>query len=745
MPEIKKCSLKNTLLDADIKFDHKTSVVGKSSMTFPGYINSTRTQMYTSHLNQFLNILYSEFPFVFTGAENTVGAHSTGYKKAKNDLKVIKKVAKYGDIIDTPYFYFLFVYNEKKKRYEVIERKEAEDLIEDFAYKYNNDVIDDLLEGDTVPKDTVLLKSSSYDKSMNYCFGINARVGYVLDPFTSEDAAEISDEFSERMSCVKETDREIGINANEVLLNIYGNGKEYKAIPEVGEYCESLIAATRPIYKDQVFFDMKDDMLRIVKDGDRTFFSGGPNAKVIDYDIYCNCDEIPDTPIMSQVKRYAESQNKYWKEIKKITTKIINSGKDYTQDIDYLHKRSKEFLDSVKKWQDSGDNTFGNIKIVAKTLRVSKLTVGGKFTGRFGNKSVVSRVIPKKEMPMTDTGEYLDVKLNLLAIINRTTAFVPHEIYITFILNRLREQLKTMDSIEDQETLMFSIIKEFNRTQEESMHSYYRKLSAKKKREYMDSCINDGIYIHQMPIWEDRPIFYILRDLTKKYDWLKPYKMFQLKGGQMMPTLTDMYIGTMYMIRLKQTGERGFSARNTGAINMKGLPERSYKNRTGTDFASDTPIRLGEFETITLNIGLSPEEISAFHALYRTSEKGRREIVENVFGKPFLKPSKWNTNVQVDNKYTSRVSEIFSVIFKSLGLAIEFKDSDNEIRPYDTTSISSHQYGGKMYLCTDYEFYKIQLRDNIRSKILDQYPVLSNEDLEAKIDEELKQSDILLQ
>ena len=44
-------------------------------------------------------------------------------------------------------------------------------------------------------------------------------------------------------------------------------------------------------------------------------------------------------------------------------------------------------------------------------------------------------------------------------------------------------------------------------------------------------------------------------------------------------------------MKLKQTSRKGFSVRGTGSINTKGLPERSYKNKSFTELRSSTPIR----------------------------------------------------------------------------------------------------------------------------------------------------------
>lgn len=730
MPEIKKYSLIERLQNADKEFDHKTSVVGMSSLTFPGYINSTRTQMFTSHLKQFLNIVNPQFPYVFSGAENTVGKHSTGYKKAKHDLTVIKKIAKYDDIVENPYFYYLFVYDEKKKRYDVLERKELESLTEDFAFEYNNDYIDGLEEGDLIPEGEVLYKSTSYDDTMNYRYGRNATVIYVLDPWTSEDAAVISESFSKAMGARKSKEFIIGINPNEIPLNMYGDSENYKPFPDIGEYCNSVVSVVRPMRKDQMYYDLMDENLGIIKDGDRVYYSGGKGVQIIDYDIYCNNEDLEDNSFTHQILEYIHSQDKFYKEIKDICKEIINSGKEYSQKIEYLYKRSKEFLNKKKKWRNKNESCFSNIEIRVTTSRIAPLGKGGKFTGRMGNKSVVSKVVPDDEMPFTDTGKRIDVKLNLLAITNRTTGFVPHELYLTFVLDRTRERMAEMKTLKEKEDLLFQIIKDLNKHQYEAMYAHYKTLSKKEKERYIENCIVEGIHIEEVPIWEENPIFFTLYNIDKKYDWLKPYKMFQKKWGQVFPTLTDMVVGEMYMIRLKQTDDRGFSARNTGATNMKGLPERSYKNRNNTDLASDTAIRLGEFEYITLNTGLSPDEIMAFHALYRTSVKGRRDLGKSLF--------KNDGVLEIDDSYDSRVAQLFSVIFKSLSAEIVFENEDEMIYSIDDTIMREHVYDGETLFMTDYEFYVMKVRDEVTEKIQEIYPVLTKEELEEKVDAEME-------
>lgn len=731
MPEVKKYDLVARLIAADKKFDHSPAVVGKSSMTFPGYINSTRTQMFTTHQNQFLNIANPDFPITFTGAEDVLGAKSTGYKEIKHTTRVIKKIEKYGDILDKPFKYYLFVYDEEKHQYDVIERKEVETLGEDFAFKYNNEVIDTVKENDILDKGDILYKSMSYDESMHYRYGINTTVGYVLDPWTSEDAAVIDDWFSEKASAYKDEVITFAWNNNEVPLNLYGDEYIYRPIPNIGDKCGPDICITRLIQKDRMFYDLIDSNLTDLKDGDRTFVCKGHNAVVIDYDIYINNEEFEDNDFNHQVLMYAESQEKFYTEIRDMCKTIKESGEKYTQAIKYLHKRSKEFLNKKKKWRNKNESCPGNVEIRATVMWLEPLGVGGKFTGRMGNKSVVSKVVPEEEMPVTENGIRVHVKLNLLAIMNRTTAFAIHELYESFVLQRLREQLKELDTYKKKEKLLFDVMKDLNEEEYKiQWEDTYSSLSKEEKKEYIDDAINNGIYINEIPIWDDNPIFFRLKALRDKYDWIKPYKMYQMKWGELYPTLTDMYVGTMYMFRLKQTSERGFSARATGAVNLKGLPERSYKNRNNTERVSDTAIRLGEFEFITLSAGMSPEEIMAFHALYRTSNQGREDLMRAAF-----KP---DGKIDLKDKYDSVTGKLFAQLLKSLSLEIEISDGDAvTIKSMDDDTMRERHFKGETYFLTDYEWYLLTTRAEIEEKIVETYPLLNNAELEKKVDAEM--------
>ena len=60
-----------------------------------------------------------------------------------------------------------------------------------------------------------------------------------------------------------------------------------------------------------------------------------------------------------------------------------------------------------------------------------------------------------------------------------------------------------------------------------------------------------------------------------------------------------------------------------------------------------------------------------------------------------------NGLIDIDKSYTSRVAEIFNVTLKSLGIGLEFVDSEDDIRVLNDDIVSEHTLKGQTYFCTD--------------------------------------------
>lgn len=722
MANIKKFSLIDSLKKANAELTGSPSLLGITSLTYPNYVSSMRANMFTSHIKQCMTLLHPDIPYLFTHNENLVGDHSSGYKEAKKDYEVYRRISKFEDIVDKPFVYELIVYDKEKDEYDVIHRKSHEDLTEAFGYQYNNDFIDNLEEGDIINKGDVLYKSTSYDDYMNYGYGKNVTVAYSFDAFSSEDAAIGSKSLCDLFASIDSEVVSINLNNNDYLLNLYGDKKHYKVLPDLGEFCSGRIAVSRRLFNKQTLFDFKSDMLNTILDSDNVYYIGN-NSRVVDITIFNNAEERHDNPFYDQINKYLDSQTKYYNEIIETVEEIVDSGSKCSNELDYLYKRALEMVDTDKKWREK-DSVYDNLSIKVTIMRRAPLTKGSKVTGRYGNKSVIATIREDEDMPVTEDGRRVDLILNMLGIINRTTAMPLYEMFINSASRKIRHKMSELKTLKEKETLLFDYINIWNEDQYSEMYKYYKSLNKKEKESYIQDAIDDGIYIKQTPLWENKPIFYRCLDLMAKYPFIKRDDMYIKKWGKLHKVLTPTVVGEMYCMKLKHSDKRGFSARSTGAIDDKGLPSRSFKSKAHLEKASSSCIRFGEFETLNFSIGVLPEDLAVFHALYRTSIKGRKDIVMSMFDEEGVR--------SIDDKYTSRVAEIFNVTLKELGIEINFLDEDY-VGPINDTNLTTHTLGTKTILCSDYKFFIIERVDEIVKDIYKTEPVITEPELREKI------------
>ena len=126
-----------------------------------------------------------------------------------------------------------------------------------------------------------------------------------------------------------------------------------------------------------------------------------------------------------------------------------------------------------------------------------------------------------------------------------------------------------------------------------------------------------------------------------------------------------------------------------------------------------------------------------FNAIYRTSIKGREDIVKMMF--KFNGEDSDTIDGKIDNMYTSRAAEIFNVIFKSLSLRIDFEDEDNVLQAYDDQNIKVHTFGDQTILCTDYDYFLMERREEIKREILNENLVMTDDDLDKEIERRLRE------
>ena len=704
-------NLRDQLNDKASEYTGKDDILGMTLLTMPAYISSSRNLMFTSHLRQCVTLTNPDVPRVFTNYENTVGRNSTAYYEAEHDYEVVDIIPRFGD--DNPtHKYTMFVYDAKHDTYHIIDKPVVEDLTEKFGYGFNTDALDSKRVGDTIDKGDVLYRSTSYDEDMNYRFGKNARVMYTIDTRTIEDAIVCSKSFAKSMVSKQVETVRVTLNDNDILCNIYGDKSRYQCFPEIGQYVrDGIVCAKRRIHNNQVLYDMKRSSLQKINPiTDVMYYNSG---QLVDIIVYSNksLDELDDNIFNAQIRRYLEMQTVYYQRIVDRCEEIIRSGSKYSGDIGFLYKRAKDILDDKCAWREENSSAFSHLIIDFQFARDCSLAIGSKITGRYGNKGVIADIVDDDEMPFLEDGTRVDCILNALGVINRTNPGQIFETSITFICDQVSKKIKTLPTLKEKEKLLFDIVGRFNPDECDRLKLYYKSLTTSEKKEFFDDVVTDGIYIHKLPMWEHEPIFNIIRQIYADYDWIKPVDVYINKFGRKIKILKPMVIGTMYMLKLKQDSKKNFSARSTGALSKRGIPEKSYKSKTFQDPYSTTPIRMGGDESNNMTIGVDPKIIADLHLYYRSSVTGRKDL-----GIALASSTEKIKDFSELPAVSNRNAEIFDAYAKALGFRVKFLGDSYNI---DIDCGDYRQYtfdDGGMFIGTLTEYKDANLLENIKTE-----------------------------
>lgn len=653
---------KEKLLKKDEEYENSDFFLGKDILTTANRISSSRNILFNLHLEQGIVLEEPEFPRVFTNYENEVGRYSSSYWKAEKPMEIVAKIPKFKGKGNMNYL--LVLKEVGSKYYTVIERKVGEHLTESYCFLFNNDVIDGKREKDVIQEGEILYRSTSFDKDMNYRYGLNGKCVYLIENNTIEDAILCSESFAKRMKSHYIEEIEVNINNNDILCNLYSDSKDdsYKSFPDIGESTNGqiLLSRRRIDYKNALF-DLQDENLRNINYNiDTVFFA---NGVLFDMDIFSNksLQEIERHFYNEQIVKYLKMQNEYYENIVKVLGKIISGkGNTYSEDLSFLYRKAKDVLTPEIRWRNEKSD-FDNLFIVFKVLKESYPTVGSKIAGRYGNKGIISKVLPDDEMPITEYGEKVDLVLNALGVVNRLNPSQLYEVELNFISNNIVRKMKEMKSLKKKADFLFDYISEINEEQADHMREYYSSLSTSEKREFIKDTEEGGIYLHQPPFWGNVS-FDRLAEIYDKYDWIEPYTCY-IKGKEIRKKLI---VGEQYFTKMKHEPMSKFSARSTSYINMKNAPSKSLNYKRHQVLYSTTAIRLGEMEFDNLLLTQQPEEVVRLASMYSSSEENRLKTNETLLTADILNLKE----IELKNEFDNFNTKILNVYLKSLGLKL---------------------------------------------------------------------------
>lgn len=703
--------------------DKMEKVFGPTLLGFPEGVDSSRLYMFSSNEKQFLTMMNPDVPHILTGYENIFGKYSHAYKKMEGTWEVKKIIPKY----EGKHVYAMFLYNAETDTWDVIEKAIAENLTEKFGFAYNTSKMDSLREGDTVQNE-VLYKSTSYDEHMQYRIGKNARVMYVTDNATIEDAIKLRRGWAKDVQSVEVDEVRVSVNSNDILKNVYGAPGEYKCFPEVGEYVKnSTVCAVARVNLNHAIFDFQDKRLRTISDTDTEYFAP-KNSLIYDIDVCYNGDDpFPENVFYQQLKKYYDQECQYAAQVSEMCRMIESSGSRYTPQVSYLNAKYQRFNDKEYKWKDK-DRAFANLVVIFKTIAVVDLEEGFKLTGRYGDKGIISKItnagekfgmkpaesfnhivdnivdqlsedsnpetmtenakevsiVDDCDMPyyVTEDGEKVvaDILLNSSGSIRRLNTDQLYEVEINFIAEQLQRKIKKMTDIEDKMQVILRFLELLNLEQHDFFLQMWNSWDQKfdvdgiqveivdeeAKKNFIQDVEENGFYIVKRP--DSKMRYDCLRKIYDEWPDIKPYDayidLFGIKGKKIMRPVV---IGSKYMYLLKQTSNKNFSARSTGRTDKKQVPAKSNDKKSNLSPYSRSPIKIGE--THNLFAAVSGLTIAEHNLFTRSSPIARKSLdrILKASGDPFD-----IQKLKVEENFTNINVDILAAYLKGMGIELDF-------------------------------------------------------------------------
>lgn len=434
------------LINANKNFPNSEAykILAGPNLTMPQFLSGNRANMFCSHVEQHVPLINPESPALATSFEKPYGKYTDSYEVAKSDMKIIAVIPKYVNVSRFNYIYI--VQNLVTKVYDVIEIKHYECLSENRGYLRPYTTGDTYKPGDIIKKGETLFRSNNHDEFGNYRYGKNANVAYVSIPEVEEDGIVIRKGFCEEFAFYDVFKIPCILNKNHILLNYYGDDKNYKCFPDIGEEVkDGILYARRTINYQNAAAELTDNSLRHIVTSDEVCRGAGV---VGDIDIWINDkEEFIDSENKRQIYNYYQQLLAYYTKIYNILDPIVNakqnSGIQYTYKLRWQYEHARNYLDQNVQWQNN-NNSFEFAYIVITTYEKKIVGNGYKLTDRFGGKGVISHVWPDEYMPRDEYGNVADLIISPPSTPARTNPGRNYEQEYNFIAEEIRKRISKL-------------------------------------------------------------------------------------------------------------------------------------------------------------------------------------------------------------------------------------------------------------------------------------------------------------
>ena len=643
----------NNLLTSDMWVDYKLLGTCPLLNPFTERTSSQRLAMLATQLPQACVIYGAEQPKISTGWEYMTGQYEHS-PKLKNDMQVIAVIPKFrlnmgnAQLKQNPMKTIIFR-DISNNSIDYMDIYDYEQLYEGFGYRKKLTKTNYMLsEGNIISKGTKFTTSPNHDDGF-YKQGVNANIAYMTNLEVAEDAFVISKSLAKACehTAIHTTTIQIPIKATP--LNNYSTDEEYKIFPDLGELVndDGVLMAFRPNHEDTFLENLKMDNLANTQYLHDNIYQAEPGAEVIDVQVYISNraarDKKNHTGPYSQLFKYQEQHNCYYESVLELYEKLKKDGEKFSSNFNRFIVKTLELhppyskVDSAKNKKLMNKNDIIHFAQVTVTYSFTrKIGLGGKLSGRHGDKGVVAAIWEDEDMPIDEHGVRADMIKCPQSIPSRLNAGQLYETAINRASYNVQQIVKhhidnnTMDYKQ-----AYNYVIDYFKLVRPVYAKFMSNLIGKHKLQerFIDEIIDNGIYLIIPPFCKSITEELIL-ELEKRYD-VKPsrvkYNIIHSNGTkETIYMKTPMLIGEEYLYLLCKIPRHQLSSVGAAYLSHIGLPIKpKSKSIKSQNVTNTTPIKIGEDEQSMLTQSLGAETTSRLLGLYSGSSEAF-ELLENA-------------------------------------------------------------------------------------------------------------------
>ncbi|MBN2468402.1 MAG: DNA-directed RNA polymerase subunit beta [Deltaproteobacteria bacterium] len=322
-------------------------------------------------------------------------------------------------------------------------------------------------------------------------------------------------------------------------------------------------------------------------------------------------------------------------------TKIDEILDNYEEQINLINIVFDAKLNRIK----SGDELPpGVIKMVKVSVAVKRrLSVGDKMAGRHGNKGVLSRVLPKEDMPCLEDGTPVQIVLNPLGVPSRMNVGQILETHLGWAAKGLGERIGEMLQAKKHPDEIKAFIKDiYSNTTNENIHELLDSLDSEGVV-LLAQKLKDGIYVAS-PVFEGASEEEISRSLSMA-GLPADGKTILFDGRTGEPFDQRVTVGMIYMMKLHHLVEDKIHARSIGTYSLVTQQPLGGKAQFGGQ-------RLGEMEVWALEAYGAAYTLQEFLTVKSDDVWGRTKMYEKI--------------IKGDNTLELGLPESFNVLIREL-------------------------------------------------------------------------------